>query len=62
MVQVDTINIGITSKHMQQLASIQHTVHQTGVAAPKKIWEPPDMWSLHYFFNNQLSLSDSVLS
>ena len=34
------------------------TVQQAGVAAPKKIWEPPDMSSLHYFFNNQLSLYD----
>ena len=25
MVQVDTINIGITSKHMQQLSCTQHT-------------------------------------
>ena len=38
------------------------TVQQAGVAAPKKIWEPPDMSLLHYFLNDQLSLSDSVLS
>ena len=41
---------------------IQFTVQQAGVTAPKKIWEPPDMSLLHYFLNDQLSLSDSVLS
>ena len=41
---------------------LNFTVQQAGVAAPKKIREPPDMSLLHYFLNDQLSLSDSVLS
>ena len=52
-----------TTVKIHKFRKIMHsTVQQAGVAAQKKIWEPPDMSLLHYFLNDQLSLSDSVLS
>ena len=38
------------------------TVQPGRVTTLEKIPGKPDMLSLHYFFNDQLSLSDSVLS
>ena len=49
------INKEEAEANSKQTTTIYHivmrTVQQARVAAPDKIWEPPDMSSLHYFLH-----------